>query len=100
LIAPDSKSSENGSVTMVVSPGGGPGKVGPRAGRAGAFVGAGVWAVATVAKARQAAAVKGRKYDFGFMPKLKFGRGSKARKIILPPQRFRRLAKLAQFSQT
>src|SRR5476651_1159281 len=102
LIAPDSKSSVNGSETMVVSPGFGPGKVGPRGGRAGAgaFVAGGVCAKAAFDKAMQAAAVIGRKYNFGFMRELKFGRGSKARKIILPSQGFRRLAKLAQFSQT
>ena len=100
LIAPDSKSSVNGSETMVVSAGGGPGKVGGRAGRAGAFVAGRVCAFATVAKTRQAAAVSGRKYGFRFMPEFKFGRGSKARKIIFPAQGFWRLAAFAQFSQT
>jgi hypothetical protein len=36
--------------------------------RAGAFVGGGVCAVAAVAKTKNAAAVKGSKYIFSFMP--------------------------------
>jgi hypothetical protein len=49
--------------------------VGARGGRAGAFVGGGVWAKAAVDKTMQAAAVNGREYNFGFMLELKSGRG-------------------------
>jgi hypothetical protein len=56
--------------------------VGGRGARAGAFVGAGVWAVAAVAKTRQAATVTGRKFNFGFMLELIFGRGFRAQQKI------------------
>jgi hypothetical protein len=59
LIAPDSKSSVNGIVTMVVLAGTGAG--------AGVGVGAGVWAVAAVAQTRQTAAVKGKQHTFEFI---------------------------------